>query len=615
MSYLVLARKYRPQSFEDLVGQEHVTKTLANAIAQDRVAHAFLFTGVRGVGKTTSARILAKCLNCLGADGQAKGPTATPCQKCAACTEIAAGVDMDVQEIDAASYNGVDEVRRLQEGLAFRPARDRFKIYIVDEVHMLSNAAWNAFLKTLEEPPPHVKFIFATTEVHKVPVTILSRCQRYDFKLVSARQIGARLDEVLGNEKISAEKSAVSVLAREAAGSMRDAMSLLDQVIAFSGEKIAAEDVTRVLGVADRRVMNDLTGAVLGGDAGKALEVLDAVARQGMDLVHLSRDLLRHTRNLVVAKVCNEAQARELLDLADEEVADVLALGKAHDVDDLTRVFTGLSRNFDEIVKSGQVRASLEMTLVRLAKRPALLPLDELLVRLGDLEKRLATGAPPPTRGGPSGGGGGGSSRSREPSHASVTSMPNVLEMTPRPAPVGPPVASARPPSSPPPPPGQTSGALALAAEPATPPPTSVVAKTESNSDETWRAIIARIKPHRPSVAASLELAVPVVVTKERLVVAFEHDSFEDARAEQTAAQEVLTEHARAHFNAPTTITFEIAAAGAKTTASVAYLDQAKRKQREAEARAAVANNELVKKVISLFDAELRDVKIPPQED
>jgi DNA polymerase-3 subunit gamma/tau len=403
-------------------------------------------------------------------------------------------------------------------------------------------------------------------------------------------------------------------------GSPSNAMSLLDQVIAFSGAKITAEDVTRVLGVADRRVMNDLTGAVLSGDAGKALEVLDAVARQGMDLVHLSRDLLRHTRNLVVAKVCNETQARELLDLADEEVADVLGLGRAHDVDDLTRVFTGLSRNFDEIVKSGQVRASLEMTLVRLAKRPALLPLDELLVRLGDLEKRLATGAPPPTRGGPSGGGGG-SSRSREPSHASVTSaMPAILEMTPRPSAVGPPVASAgsRSPSSPPPGPGQTSGALALAAEPATPPPTSVVAKTDHDRatvEETWRAIIALIKAHRPSVAASLELAVPIVVTKERLVVGFEHDSFEDARAEQTAAQEVLTEHARAYFGAPTTITFEIAAAGAKATASVAYLDQAKRKQREAEARAAVANNELVKKVISLFGAELRDVKVPPQED
>jgi len=617
VSYLVLARKYRPQSFEDLVGQEHVTKTLANAIAQNRVAHAFLFTGVRGVGKTTSARILAKCLNCLGADGKAKGPTATPCQVCAACTEIAAGVDMDVQEIDAASYNGVDEVRRLQEGLAFRPARDRFKIYIVDEVHMLSNAAWNAFLKTLEEPPPHVKFIFATTEVHKVPVTILSRCQRYDFKLVSARQIGARLDEVLAKEKITAEKSAVSVLAREAAGSMRDAMSLLDQVIAFNGDKITAEDVTRVLGVADRRVMNDLAGAMLAGDAAKALEVLDAVARQGMDLVHLARDLVRHARNLVVAKVCSETQARELLDLADEEAADVLALAKTCDVDDLTRIFTGLNKNFDDIVKSGQVRASLEMTLVRLAKRPPLLPLDELLSRLGELEKRLATGAPPPTRGGPSsgGGGGGGSSRSREPSHASITSTPvapPVIEV-PRASPVGPPIVAVRAPEPIEP---TTSGALALAPaqEPATPPPTSAITTSAAPPIDVWRAILARVKGDRPGVAASLELAAPLVMTKEKIVLGFEHDSFEDARAEQTAAQEVLTAHARAFFGAATVVTFEIADRGSKM-GSVAFLDQKLRKQREAEARLAVERHDLVQKVKTLFDAELRDIKIPQQED
>jgi DNA polymerase-3 subunit gamma/tau len=491
VSYLVLARKYRPQSFHDLVGQEHVTQTLANAIAQDRVAHAFLFTGVRGVGKTTSARILAKCLNCLGEDGQAKKPTATPCQKCAACTEIAAGVDMDVQEIDAASYNGVDEVRRLQEGLAFRPARDRFKIYIVDEVHMLSNAAWNAFLKTLEEPPPHVKFIFATTEVHKVPVTILSRCQRYDFKLVAARSISARLREVLVAEKIPADDSAVSVLAREAAGSMRDAMSLLDQVIAYAHEKITAEDVARVLGVADRQVLFDLTSAVLAGDAAKALTVLDAVSRQGFDLAHLCRDLLHHVRNVVVAKVMPEAQARELLDLADEEVAGVFALAQKTDTDDLTRLFTGLSKGYDEIVKSGEVRAALEMTLVRLARRPALLPLDELLARLGELEKRLATGAPPPpTRGGAPGGGGGGRGGGgpREPSaHASSPSSPAApatfavpsspahasLEVRASalppvaPVPPAPPASSPRPITSAAspfePPQSVTSGALALA--------------------------------------------------------------------------------------------------------------------------------------------------------
>jgi DNA polymerase-3 subunit gamma/tau len=237
VSYVVLARKWRPMRFDDLVGQDHVKKTLENAIKSNRVAHAFLFTGVRGVGKTTSARILAKALNCLGdpattPPGTDPGPTVTPCLKCAACTEIAAGTDVDVWEIDGASNSGVDEVRKLQDSLPYRPQRDRHKIYIVDEVHMLSQSAWNAFLKTLEEPPPHVKFIFATTEVHKVPVTILSRVQRFDFKLISAQTIAARLEHVLEKEGIVADKAAVSILSREAAGSMRDAMSLLDQVIA-----------------------------------------------------------------------------------------------------------------------------------------------------------------------------------------------------------------------------------------------------------------------------------------------------------------------------------------------------------------------------------------------
>src|SRR5690606_36848115 len=255
MSYVVLARKWRPMSFRDLVGQEHVSRTLANAIARDRVAHAFLFTGVRGVGKTTSARILAKALNCMGdpettPKGVDPGPTTTPCLKCPACVEIAQGTDMDVREIDGASYNGVDEVRKLQDSIPYRPNRDRSKIFIVDEVHMLSQSAWNAFLKTLEEPPPHVKFIFATTEVHKVPVTILSRVQRFDFKLIPAKLIIERLRFMVSRENLTAEDEALAMLARQAAGSMRDATSLLDQVIAWSDGNLTAQGVSQALGIA-----------------------------------------------------------------------------------------------------------------------------------------------------------------------------------------------------------------------------------------------------------------------------------------------------------------------------------------------------------------------------
>ncbi len=654
MSYLVLARKYRPQSFEDLVGQEHVAKTLANAIAQGRVAHAFLFTGVRGVGKTTSARLLAKCLSCLGADGKATGPTATPCQTCAACTEIAAGNDMDVQEIDGASYNGVDEVRRLQEGLAFRPARDRYKIYIVDEVHMLSNAAWNAFLKTLEEPPPHVKFIFATTEVHKVPVTILSRCQRYDFKLLATQTIKKRLSHVLGLEKIEADEAAVSILAREAAGSMRDAMSLLDQVIAFSGDKLTAEDVARVLGVAERRVIHDLAASLVRGETLAALKVIDAVAEQGFDIAHTARDLLRHLRDLVVARVGGEG-SRELLDLADEEVRDVVALANGAELDDLTRLYQGFSRGFDDVVRSGQPKAALEMLLVRLSRRPPLLPLDELLVRVAELEKRLTGPAAPAPRGGGAGGGGARATsitsepRGQERASADFVA-PSPVELVPdaraaRPVSMDTPRATAqsmrpsvrRPSTAPEPwdtpyPGSEGSLALDVSRQPAPPqqqpvadqPAPSVrptvdetlapLVHTVSEEDfATYRTIVDRIREKKPGFAALFEGAVVLAIGKEQLRLAYEANSFLADQVSDTEGLDLLTREVRAHFGAATSVEIEKTTKSLAGQATLSAVNAQKERARLLAARERVLAHPLVKEAVRLFDAKA-EVRLPPEE-
>ena len=658
MSYVVLARKWRPQSFQDLVGQEHVSTTIGNAIAQNRVAHAFLFTGVRGVGKTTSARILAKALNC------AKGPTATPCQVCPQCTEITIGSDVDVQEIDGASYNGVDEVRRLQETLPYRPQRDRFKIFIVDEVHMLSNAAWNAFLKTLEEPPPHVKFIFATTEVHKVPVTILSRCQRYDFKLIGALAIAARLRFVLAEEKIAADDAALNIIAREAAGSMRDAMSLLDQVIAWVGveaDRLTAEGVAKVLGVADRVVLHRLAEAVLTGDAAACVAVVGDLAQQGYDLPHTARDFLAHLRDLVIAKIAEDPG--RLLDLADEELADVRALATRTDVDDLTRLHQGFSRAFDDIVRSGQPRASLEMALVRLARRPPLLPIDELLRRLSDMERRLGGGAPSGAapsgaapRGGPPGPGGAPPGPARRPG-AGMTSS-ETSPAGPPPAPVAPAPLAFPPPAPPAPPPHAAAPARPLAPEPAPAPapaparpapparaPVSASSFTAPSSPpftappqrpsappapaparasapppppvpqappveiEAWRAVLSLVRVRRPALASVLEHAAVLRFGPDRVELGYEQSSFLVGQATDAQARELLQASLQAHFGSAPELVFETIAArtGGMT---VAMVDTAERKVKLDAAKRAVAQHPLVTAAIELLGAELKDVRL-----
>ncbi|HEX4667540.1 MAG TPA: DNA polymerase III subunit gamma/tau [Chthoniobacterales bacterium] len=305
MSYQVFARKYRPQTFDDLVGQEHVTRTLRNAVEQNRLAHAYLFVGPRGIGKTSTARILAKALNCI------HGPTTTPCGVCDNCKEIAAGNSLDVLEIDGASNNGVEQVRELRDNVRYAPAKSRYKIYIIDEVHMLTSQAFNALLKTLEEPPEHVKFIFATTEPQKVLATILSRCQRFDLHRIPANLIAQHLQFIAGKEKITLEPAAAHAIARGADGGLRDAESMLDQLVAFCGETIAESDVLNVFGFTSEQTVVDFTTKILRGETSAALGLLDEQAAAGKEMMKLMSDLIAHLRDLLVYKVKPEAIADE----------------------------------------------------------------------------------------------------------------------------------------------------------------------------------------------------------------------------------------------------------------------------------------------------------------
>ncbi|HUI25685.1 MAG TPA: DNA polymerase III subunit gamma/tau, partial [Candidatus Kryptonia bacterium] len=382
MSYLVLARKYRPQNFDDVVGQEHVSQTLTNAIRSNRVAHAFLFTGVRGVGKTTAARILAKALNCE------RGPTPEPCNQCSNCLEITAGNAVDVLEIDGASNTGVDDVREIIDNVRYRAAKSRFKIYIIDEVHMLSNSAFNALLKTLEEPPEHVKFIFATTDPHKLPATVHSRCQRYDFKRVPLRLVVEQLKKIAVAEGVKISEPALYLIAREGEGSVRDAESLLDQVIAFNAETLSDDEVVAALGIADRRLLLAVGDAIVRREPVPALERVAEIHRFGYDLRRFARDLLEHLRNLAIVKVLPNASDL-LADLPDEERAEVTRQAAAINPDDLDRAFRIMLAADEEIAHSPYPKIVLEMALIKLATLAPLLPVEQVLQRIEDLDARL----------------------------------------------------------------------------------------------------------------------------------------------------------------------------------------------------------------------------------
>src|SRR5580658_9343051 len=374
MSYQVIARKWRPQTFSDLVGQSHVTSTLANAIKNDRVAHAYIFSGARGVGKTTAARILAKAMNC------AQGPTPEPCGECDSCKEIAAGTSLDVIEIDAASNRGIDQIRELREMVRYAPAASRSKVVILDEAHMLTGEASNALLKTLEEPPDRVVFVMATTQPEDLEDTIRSRSQHFHFRALTFAEITGRLEEIATRENLKIEPGALAVIARMAEGSLRDALSLLEQARAYCGDVIADKEVRELLGVVPEDSLNELVESIAEGSADRALGLVHTFQKEGRNLQHFCREAIRHMRNLLIARVSG-ADSDLIAATADQRPALAKAAAQFTE-EDLTRFFQILLQTDDDLRRKPDPRVHLEMGLLRLINAQRLAPMEELLAEL-----------------------------------------------------------------------------------------------------------------------------------------------------------------------------------------------------------------------------------------
>jgi DNA polymerase-3 subunit gamma/tau len=379
MSYQVIARKWRPQTFDDLVGQQHVTETLKNAIKNDRVAHAYIFSGARGVGKTTAARILAKALNCV------KGPTATPCGECDSCKEITAGTSLDVIEIDAASNRGIDQIRELREMVRYAPAASRSKVVILDEAHMLTGEASNALLKTLEEPPDRVIFVMATTQPEDLVDTIRSRSQHFHFRALTFAEIAGRLEEIAQKENLKIEQGAMAVIARMAEGSLRDALSLLEQARAYCGDTISDKEVRELLGVVPDDALEELVGAISEGSADRALGLVHTFQKEGRNLQHFCREAVRHMRNLLIARTCGADS--DLIAATPDQRPALAKAAALFSEEDLTRFFQILLQTDEDLRRKPDPRVHLEMGLLRLINAARLAPLEELLAE-------LKTGAP-----------------------------------------------------------------------------------------------------------------------------------------------------------------------------------------------------------------------------
>ena len=564
MTYQVLARKWRPQAFDAVVGQDAVTRTLRNALASGRVAHAYLFTGPRGVGKTTTARLLAKALACT-----ARGDGAEACGTCASCVDFGSGAPVDVLEIDAASNNGVEEIRTLRENVKYAPARGRFKVYIVDEVHMLSGPAFNAFLKTLEEPPAHVVFILATTDPRKIPPTVLSRCQRFDFKPITPEQLTAQLTEILGKEKIPFDPVALPLLVRASEGSLRDALSLLDAAIAYGEGRLEEASVAGLLGSASPLHVRGMLAALLARDGAAALEAVDRAARQGEDLDTFCRDVIETARRLLVLKAAPNAPQADLAPIEAEELAKMGAAASVDEVIYLLRAFLDAQL---EMRRSPHPRVELEIAVVRATRRPEPQAIETLIAKVEEAEKRLRTmpAAPgPPAR--PASAQASLLDAPRpEPVAPRAEPAPRVEPAPPRPEPAAarrePAAVSSRPPvtggsgragavAEPEAPPSRRE-ALAARREPApedleaaraAPPEDDAPVAAPGGLDEAWERVTGAVLGRKALLGAILQTARPLGVRDGTLLVGITGNHFHKELLNDRANRDLINQAVEQH--------------------------------------------------------------------
>jgi len=577
LSYKVLALKYRPTSFDEVVGQTTVTRTLQNALERGKIGHAFLLSGARGVGKTTTARILAKALNCARGEAATASPCSTRDEEsraaaCSSCREIADGRSLDVQEIDGASNTGVDSIRELREMTRFSPARDRFRIWIIDEVHQISGAAFNALLKTLEEPPPRVKFIFATTEYHKIPETILSRCQQFDFRMIPARELQLHLRHVADAEKIRVTEAALGLVARAAEGSVRDALSLFDQVLAFSGDEVKDEDVAGLLGLVDRELLHRASRAIVEGSSLAMLELVESLADYGADYRNFLRELLLHLREILLVKLA-PADSSLLAGVLPEELERLRALAEALSQEELLRGLDLLTQAETEFRNVTDPRVALDLVLLKLVQMRRLVPFVEVVARV----ERMLGGATVP---------------------AGPAAAP-----APRALPEGRPAPASSSFSAPTPGPARAASAPA----PAEPPREELPPRAASGPAETLLQAMLDLCQSRPTLAATLRSAA-VRFQADTLVLELPPDFALLASAHADDYK------ALASKAAGRTVALQFASVSVQAEAPVAASPDVAKKQR---LREEAEKEQAVQEALDLFDGRVVDVREakPGRED